>query len=130
MFEWKDSYNTGIQFIDEQHKKLFFIAENIYKLLQDKDIFDKYDKIIVLIDELKDYTAFHFKNEEDYMQSIKYKKFFTQKVQHDFFIEKLNNIDIYSIDDDQDEYLRKMLADVSSWIIDHILERDTDIPKV
>ena len=127
MFEWNEKFNIGIKLIDDQHQELFRIASKVHALLHDEFTFDKYDKMIALISDLKDYTVFHFKAEEEYMKQIKSKGYFTQKVEHDSFIEKLNAIDIYHIDENQDEYLAKILNDVSTWIINHILEKDMKI---
>lgn len=77
-----------------------------------------------ILDELKEYTVYHFKSEEKYMISIGYKKFLSHKVEHDEFIKKINNIDFKSIDEDQDKYLLETLEFVVSWISVHILRRD------
>lgn len=127
MFEWNGKYNIGITLIDDQHRELFKIASRIHTLLHDQYALDKYDKIITLITELKNYTVYHFKTEEDYMQQIKHKWYFSQKVEHNDFIEKMNNINLQKIDEDQDEYIEDMLGFVSNWIISHILEKDKAI---
>ncbi len=56
MIKWDNNYTIGIDFIDEQHQKLFEIADRIYNLLKNRLITDKYDEIIKIIDELKNYT--------------------------------------------------------------------------
>jgi hemerythrin len=106
---------------------LFRIASSISSLLHDTYSFDKYDRIIALITQLKDYTVYHFKTEEEYMLQIKYKKYFSQKVEHDDFIKAINNVNFDKVDENQDEYIEKMLGFVSNWIINHILERDKAI---
>jgi len=124
MIEWKNDYLLGIEKIDEQHKELFRIAADIYELIKNQLITDKYDKILQLISELKDYTVFHFSSEEEYMQSIGYRKFFSHKVEHDDFIEKINNVDLDKIDLDHEQYLIEILDFVVNWISKHILETD------
>ena len=129
MYEMKDEFKTGIDFIDEQHAKLFDIANQAYLLLKNDFTIDKYDKVIDLIDELKDYTSFHFKSEEDYMDSINYKRRFTQKIEHDAFIKKLDEVDYRSIDTNPDEYIFKMLEFLNQWLTGHILHYDKLIGK-
>lgn len=124
MFEMKEEYRLGIPSIDEEHEKLFEIGERAYKLLKDPYTIDKYDKIVDVISELKDYTAYHFKNEEEYMESINYKRLFTQKIEHEGFIKKLNELDLNKIDEDQDEYIMDVLKFLNNWIINHIVEKD------
>jgi hemerythrin len=124
MFEWKDAYSTGIPEIDEQHKMLFQIARKAYDLLKNDIYIDKYDRIVEIIEELKDYTIFHFKAEEEYMMKIGYRKFLSHKVQHDEFIKKISDIDFSRVDDSQNSYLMELLEFVYQWIDQHILKTD------
>lgn len=124
MYEMKEEFKTGIDFIDEQHSRLFEIADEAYTLLKNDFTIDKYDKVVELIDELKDYTIFHFKSEEDYMDSINYKRRFTQKIEHDAFIKKLDEVDYKSIDSDPDKYILKILEFLNQWLTGHILHND------
>lgn len=124
MYEMKDEFKTGIDFIDEQHSRLFEIADEAYNLLKNDFTIDKFDKVIDLIDELKDYTVFHFKSEEEYMDSINYKRRFTQKIEHDAFLKKLEEVDYRVIDKDPDEYILKILEFLNQWLTGHILHND------
>ena len=65
MIRWQDKYALGVVQIDEQHRKLFEIAGEIEALLNDEFITDKYDDIVAILRELKDYTIQHFKDEEE-----------------------------------------------------------------
>ena len=127
MVEWDDKYKLGVEEIDKQHKKLFDLAEEIYNLLKSNLFVDKYNKIIDLINELRDYTAFHFSEEEKYMESIKYKKLFTHKIEHLKFIDTVTKIDLDKIDENQDAYILELLDFVTDWIDNHILNTDLKI---
>ncbi|OOM79876.1 hemerythrin family protein [Clostridium sp. BL-8] len=129
MYEFKEEYKTGIDFIDEQHKVLFEIADRTYTLLKNDFTIDKYDKIVTLLEELQNYTAFHFTAEEEYMKKINYKRMFTQKIEHDAFIKKLNDIDLSTIDENQDEYIVSILQFLNDWLTGHIFENDKLIGK-
>ena len=124
MYEFKEEYKTGIDFIDEQHKVLFEIADKTYNLLKNDFTLDKYDKIVALIEELQNYTVFHFNAEEEYMKSINYKRMFTQKVEHDAFIKRIKDVDFSKIDKDQDEYIISILQLLNDWLSGHIFEND------
>ncbi|MCB2291103.1 hemerythrin family protein [Clostridium sp. CS001] len=124
MFEMKEEYKIGISNIDKEHEKLFEIGEQTYQLLKDTYATDKYDRIVELIQELRDYTAYHFKNEEDYMESINYKRLFTQKMDHANFIKKLDEINLAKVDQNQDEAIMGILTFLNRWLTNHILEKD------
>jgi len=124
MLEWKEDYAVGVELIDEQHKHLFEIGNEIYELLENYFYDDKYDKIVLIINELREYTKYHFKAEEDYMLQIKYPKYFSQKVEHDDFINKIEEVELKDLDENQDEHIRDLLVFVFNWILEHILQRD------
>lgn len=129
MYEFKEEYRTGIEEIDKQHAVLFDIADRTYYLLKDEFSIDKYDKIVQLITELKDYTAFHFNFEEKYMESINYKRMFTQKIEHEGFIKKLDDVNLNKIDEDQEEYILGILQFLNDWLANHICHLDKQIGK-
>lgn len=129
MLGWRDDYLLGIKQIDDQHKKLFEIAGNVFSLLNDELKIDKYDEIVELIRELKDYAVFHFESEEEYMRSIGYRQYFLHKKEHNNFIEKVNDIDLNAVDEKQDTYLREILQFIIEWISGHILQTDRQYAK-
>lgn len=124
MFEMKEEYKLGIPNIDKQHAKLFEIGESAYQLLMDTYAIDKYDKIVAILEELSSYTVVHFRDEEEYMESINYRKLFSQKVDHADFIKKIGEVDLNKIDKDQDEYIMEILNFLAKWLVDHIIEKD------
>ncbi|NFQ11089.1 bacteriohemerythrin, partial [Clostridium botulinum] len=98
-------------------------------LLTNNFTLDKYDSVVNIIEELKDYTTFHFKSEEEYMDSINYKRRFSQKIAHEKFIEELNNVDLKIVDENQDEGIKKILEFLNTWLTEHILYSDKLIGK-
>lgn len=124
MIKWQDDYNTGVEQMDEQHRKLIAIANEAYGLLKNDLRLDKYDAIVAILGELRDYTVYHFKAEEDYMLSIGYKRFLSHKAEHADFIAKVAEVDLDKIDANQDEYLRATLDFICGWVTEHIVGRD------
>ena len=116
--------------IDEQHNQLFTYADEAYELLNDEFTSDKYDRINILLEKLYDYTVKHLADEEVYMESIHYNKLFTQKVQHQAFIEKLDEFmeSHNKEEENQDEQIMKILTYLTEWLVNHILHVDGQIP--
>ena len=92
-----------------------------------KFYFDK-QKIIEILDELKDYTIQHFSDEEEYMESIHYEGLPAQKRAHEAFVDKLENIDRDAIKKNPKEYIQQLLEFLLGWLINHILHTDKKIP--
>lgn len=126
-FAFTDNFKTGIELIDEEHKNLFDIVRTANELIRNTTLHDKYDPIINIINELKEYTVRHFTDEEAYMEAIGYPKLPEQKRAHEAFIEKLIHIDINEleeIDDNQQEYLFNLIDYLLNWLTNHILMSD------
>ncbi len=127
MISWREEFALGVPEIDEQHKNLFAIANRAYEVLKNQLLVDKYDQILAIFNELKDYTVYHFTFEEDYMKSIGYRRFLSHKVEHDDFIQRINETDLRKIDENQEQYLIDTLEFVVAWIEHHILGVDKKI---
>ena len=119
-----EEYRTGIALVDEQHERLFEIIGEANELVKAELLHDKFDKIVDILCELREYTKEHFKAEEEYMESIQYSGLEAQQVQHDAFVAKLDGLDLDQVDDNQQEYLEELLEFLFSWLSNHILKVD------
>ena len=126
-YEFTKDYHTGIEFIDEEHAKLFEITNRAYELLTNQFVADKSDAIAAVLEELRDYTKYHFNHEEEYMKSIDYPKRFSQLHQHTQFINKLESYNLKEIDANQQEGLLEILDFLALWLQGHIKGMDKKI---
>ena len=124
--EFTDEFRTGIELIDSEHQELFHIIERANSLVK-AFVADSYDEIMGILEELKNYTKSHFADEEEYMESIQYKKMFTQKIEHQAFIDKLDEIDLDDIDENSDQMIDDILEFLTNWLVEHILHTDKQI---
>lgn len=124
MYVFKEEFRTGIDRIDEEHEKLFEIADRAYETLMDEFIPDKYDYIVEILNELKDYATTHFKNEEEYMAGIGYRKLISHKVEHEEFIEKIMEYNLDEVDENQKGVILELLDFLNDWLVHHIIEND------
>ena len=82
-----------------------------------------------MLNKLKEYTQIHFSDEESYMQSISYEGLEKQVILHQKFIDKLNELDLDDVDDNQEKYLYSFLEFLQNWLVNHILKIDKLIPR-
>jgi hemerythrin len=115
---WNEIYNIGDEQIDEEHRKIFAIAQKLtlYK--------DNNDKIIQLVKELLNYTKLHFKNEEYYMQSIDYPHLKEHKILHALLIKELNEFLKTLASLTYEQIAQKMHYFIKIKIVPHILLED------
>lgn len=120
MFKWNASFETGIKEIDNQHQRLFEIGEEIEILLGTYLGQSTLEKAIELINELKDYTIYHFDTEKKLFIKYNYPDMGAHLVEHNKFIDYLNSIHIDEIKENQEDFLHNLLNIVAQWIFKHI----------
>ena len=129
-FEFTDKYLTGIDFVDEQHRRLFEIISDLHIAAGAlRKGYDQYDEIVGIIDDLTEYTINHFSDEEKYMASISYEGLPAQQRAHRAFVNKIQGIDLTQMDEQQNQYLADLIRYLLNWLSGHILKVDKKIPK-
>lgn len=128
LLTFSDKYCTGVDFIDREHMRLFEILADLNGLNQKEYASDRYDAIVDVIEELKDYTVKHFQDEERYMQDIQYEGLAVQKNLHQSFIDKMDSINLDDMDVNQQVYIDVLIDFLANWLINHIMKMDQKIP--
>ena len=126
-YEFTQDFLTGIDSIDKEHAELFRITNEAYDLLHNEIVLDKYDKIVAVLDELREYTKTHFAHEEEYMESINFQYIWSEKHAHINFVKKLDAIDLEKVDENQQEYIMEVLEYLAKWLTLHIKGADARI---
>lgn len=120
--EWNDEYLLGILEIDNQHKKLVAIANELYDTITSNSEDYKLEMSKVL-KKLTDYTVYHFSSEEDFMRRHGYAGVDLHKTAHDGFINEVNH-QIMQLSDDNKETGAKFYTFVLQWVLTHIARAD------
>lgn len=128
MLSFSEEYYTGVELIDQEHRRLFEILTDLNELSQDEALCDKYDTLVDILEELKDYTVKHFQDEERYMKSIQYDGLAAQEEVHQSFIDKIDNINLDEIDNSPQEQVDELIDFLANWLINHIMKMDRQIP--
>ncbi|MTI46361.1 bacteriohemerythrin [Sporosalibacterium faouarense] len=121
---WKESYSCNIEAIDNQHKKLFEIGDELYTIVTLDDGLDHYDEINSILQKLKDYAIHHFNYEEELMGKYNYSELDEHRKQHDRFVNKVIELEHKDFDEDQKAISLKMVMFIADWIEKHILGTD------
>ncbi len=124
MFKWNKKYETGIAEIDNQHRKLVSIGAKLEDMFFADNSIDQFDYIVETINELKDYTHYHFRFEEEKMQECGYGNLEQHQMEHLYFIKRIDKISIKDIDENQREIIEEALDFLSKWLFSHILKVD------
>lgn len=120
--QWRKSLESGHPLIDEQHRKLFTLGNDLINQILNDDT----DKMIPLIlDNIIKHTEDHFKTEESIMAAIKYPISDTHKEIHQSLLNILNDgsARLKSGDLHPKELIGIVLYDI---IKDHLMKEDFD----
>ena len=123
--EWTPEYQIGHPEIDKQHQHLVSLINNLYNAYTEGNSSSIVEPIL---NELVDYTMYHFNSEELHMDNLQYPLVTKHKEEHAYFIAK---VDEFKMDFDQGNIFVSMdiLEFLSSWILDHIAESDKELAK-
>ena len=121
---WSSELDTGIQVIDNQHKR---IVEYINKLIDTRVTHDK-EQVSIVLDELVDYTLSHFTFEESLMEEAGYPFIKGHKRVHQLFVKRIGDyVQRFRMGEDiTDELLNTLKA----WLINHIKSDDNDYADI
>lgn len=122
---WKESYRTGIELVDTQHKELFDMIEKLLKIAEAEDAEARRQECISAITFLKDYVIKHFAAEEEYQQSINYSDIEAHKTLHRIFVTTIENLTIRLFNSEfAVPVAREFGGILTTWFIYHVIGAD------
>lgn len=121
LIEWSSKYHIGINEIDSQHKILVDIINKLYASFGSNSTKKEIKKNL---NELLDYTVYHFGNEEKYFAKFGYKDSPAHLAQHQKFIERIKKFADEFEDGDSTVSL-DIINFLKDWLINHILKIDS-----
>ena len=117
---WVSEYNTGIDVIDDQHKRILDYINEINSMVGNTD----HEKIKNILNHIIDYTQSHFTFEESLQEEADYKYRVPHKRVHDLFIKRIESYrDRFEMGQAIESELHEVL---SKWLINHIQHDDAD----
>lgn len=115
---WTKDLNTGIDVIDEQHKRIVDYINKLDMAIRHSDV-----RLVgkVLVD-LADYCTAHLSFEESLMEKAGYSYLKQHKATHQMFVKRLEKLrEKYNYGEDVARQLHDML---SNWLVHHIKHAD------
>lgn len=113
IFIWKTEYAIGNDELDNQHKYLFRLGNDI----QNAEI----GKAKTYVMELYKYTRKHFQLEEEHMKIMLFPDLESHRLLHNKLLSDLNTL---AEDFNQNDSFEKLRNFYFTWLTDHILQQD------
>lgn len=126
-FDWDSSMETGYDAIDTQHKQLFKIGRDLEQLIRIQCIGVTDKQLLDIVCELRDYTGYHFYEEESMMQEMDYPRINNHKKVHKKYSDYVMKLDLPKIKEEPVKQLSLIKDEVQSWIMTHVLSEDKDM---
>lgn len=121
LFVWKPEYSVGVHRMDNDHRKLFRLLDALHDAIKqgrgDETIFR-------IVQELMDYTSYHFRAEEALLNKSNYKDYLRHKQAHLDFEEKLHEFRREIEKGNGIFVVNKVFNTVRDWLTQHILKVD------
>jgi hemerythrin len=121
MVSWSGNFATGIELIDNQHKNLFILTNELYHACRLGG--DELDSVFKeTMSRMVEYVRFHFATEQELLQRIKYPNYAEHKSAHDSLIK--------TIIETTTDYGKKrfvpnnFVRSLKDWIVSHIGHSD------
>jgi hemerythrin len=121
---WNDEYNTGIDVIDLQHRRIVDYINELHNAINGNNT----TIVGVVLDDLVEYTVSHFSFEESLMEEHGYLHTDSHRKTHSAFT---NRIFRYQQEwAEGKDVSRKLLSELKVWLISHIQKDDQDYAHV
>jgi hemerythrin-like metal-binding protein len=120
LFTWQNIYSVGVEQIDNQHKKLFEIANRFHAAFLDRA---NRTTLAGIFNELIDYTAYHFADEERLMRDHNYPDYERHKANHDKLVSLVMTYK-RQLDANEPDVEQRAMDFVKTWLNGHILGMD------
>ncbi len=121
--KWTGKMTVGLPRIDDQHKQLITIANVLIAAIAQGE---GQDALVDVFERLKEYTDFHFKDEEVYMRELGYPDIEAHAAEHALLYMRVQTLRRMIVNDGTitPQGISMFLSD---WINTHILESDARI---
>jgi len=119
---WTNELSIGNTGIDNDHKKLIEIINNLVDMIELGGSREEFAKILT---DMTDYSLKHLKKEEIYMEEFDYPKLTEHKISHREYIFKvaMYNVDLLG---NNPPNLNEIVQYLEKWWTNHILIYDMD----
>lgn len=123
--QWDENFDTGIRQFDDHHRHLVDLLNTTYDTIICQA---PYERLGGILDELIDYTIFHFGSEEAWLIAHSYPKFSEHKREHESFFQKVQVLQD-GFHDGKINLSIDMLTLLRNWLKDHILVSDAEYAR-
>lgn len=118
---WTPDYSVGVESIDADHKVLIGLLNQLSEAIHASDATETVRRVL---ENLLEYTDYHFRREEELMAAANYPDLDAHKRTHATLRAQVSDIRDRYVRDPQSIHAREVLAFLRNWLTSHIMGRD------
>lgn len=117
---WRNEYSVNIDEIDEQHKVLIRMINELYSAFMNKEHNNKINQIVA---NMAEYAVNHFSVEEKYFMRFGYADSMNHILEHKSFIEQVSTFQS-DLKNNKTTLTFKVMTFLQKWLTNHIIVSD------
>lgn len=119
--EWQSNLSVGVNELDDHHKQLVALINQVYDALAAAD---QQERVAKVLNDLVAYTHYHFDREEHYMRGAGYPEYNQHRQAHAALVEQVLELQSRFNRDPASVKAMETMDFLSRWLMQHILGQD------
>lgn len=120
LINWNDNYSVKVYTIDEQHKKLVALINDLHEAMKAGKA---KDKLGTILNELVSYTVYHFQTEESFFKKTNYPESADHQKKHNDLVDQVKEVKA-KFDSGTYMLANDVMNFLKDWLINHIQKTD------
>lgn len=120
LLTWIPGYSVNDADLDKDHQRLFHLLNTVYENVMDSP---EVNCIHPIVEELSDYTKYHFSTEEQHMREKGFRELDDHIAKHREFAHTIEVLRSRSHDNELD-VARDLIIVLGEWLLGHVLKDD------
>ena len=117
---WSDELSVGIEEIDEQHKVLVSLVNQMHDAIHQRH---GSDVVHAILSQLTEYTRIHFAVEESLMRILNYPGYDEHKEHHEDLVNQITELK-QKVETGKHSVGFELMHFLKVWLVKHIMEED------
>ena len=118
--KWRETFETGISSMDEQHQELFALINKLYKVIRNHE---SNDAVTDVLAEMNNYTERHLLEEEALLEEYGYADLASHKELHQSYRDRVKVL-LNDARDGNEDTLHETYRFLRQWWMNHIVKED------
>jgi len=120
LLSWKQCYSVNEAMLDSHHQKLFSLLNTAYENVMNSL---EVDCVLPMIDELSEYTRYHFAEEEQYLRGKGFQEAEDHIAQHKEFARSIESLKAHYHGNNL-EAAQELIVVLGEWLLRHVIKED------